>query len=100
MPLSIVFVHGLMGEPSTTWTGKKSGTFWPTDLLPKDLLKRKENVRILLYGYNAGVFDFSGKTSSDKIHHHAQTLVSTLCANRSVSHPWPNSPSRTTDLER
>jgi protein SERAC1 len=75
-----------MGEPSKTWTGKNSDVFWPTDLLPKDLMKRKENVRILLYGYNAEVSDFGGKSSSDKIHHHAQTLVSSLYANRSVRH--------------
>ncbi|KAI9771505.1 MAG: hypothetical protein M1840_002125 [Geoglossum simile] len=82
--VDIVFIHGLMGEPSKTWTAKDSNVFWPTDLLPNDLLKKKLNARILLYGYNAEVFDFSGKTSSDKIHNHAQTLVSSLYANRSL----------------
>jgi hypothetical protein len=83
---SVVFVHGLEGHPYKTWVGKKNKVFWPAELLPKDLLKRKENVRILVYGYNADVYAFGGsKTSSDRILNHAQTLVQTLYANRSVS---------------
>ncbi|KAH0542388.1 hypothetical protein FGG08_003233 [Glutinoglossum americanum] len=85
--VDIVFVHGLNGHPFNTWTGRKTKTFWPMQLLPKDLLKREGSVRILVYGYNADVYAFGGgsnKTSSDKIHNHAQTLVQTLCANRAL----------------
>ncbi|KAI9860177.1 MAG: hypothetical protein M1813_006287 [Trichoglossum hirsutum] len=83
--VDVVFVHGLNGHPYNTWVGKKNKVFWPAQLLSKDLLKRKENVRILVYGYNADVYAYGGgKTSSDKIHNHAQTLVQTLYANRSL----------------
>ncbi|KAH0564767.1 hypothetical protein GP486_001837 [Trichoglossum hirsutum] len=83
--VDIVFVHGLGGHPYDTWVGKKKKVFWPVQLLSKDLAKRKENVRILVYGYNADVYAYGGgKTSSDRIHNHAQTLVQTLYANRSL----------------
>lgn len=78
--VDIVFVHGLNGHPSHTWTSK-SGAFWPAELLPEVL----ERVRILTYGYNAEVAAFKDGSSRDHIHHHAETLASGLAANRNVS---------------
>jgi alpha-beta hydrolase superfamily lysophospholipase len=81
-----VLVHGLNGHPQSTWTAK-NGVFWPTDLLPvtfasKDPAKHAK-VRILVYGYNADVVAFGEKSAStDKIHEHAQSLVSSLALER------------------
>ncbi|PQE24937.1 and NB-ARC domain-containing protein [Rutstroemia sp. NJR-2017a WRK4] len=82
----IVLVHGLNGHPQSTWTAK-NGVFWPTELLPvtfasKDPAKQAK-VRILVYGYNADVVAFGEKSAStDKIHEHAQSLVSSLALER------------------
>jgi protein SERAC1 len=78
----LVLVHGLNGHPRNTWAAVGSNAFWPHDLLPETIPRR---VRILTYGYNATASDLLGDTSSDQIHHHAQTLVQELFANRSVS---------------
>ena len=59
--VDIVLIHGLNGNPRTTWTAK-NGVFWPTDLLPVTLKSAK--ARILVYGYNADVYTFgSGKST-------------------------------------
>ncbi|KAA8566699.1 hypothetical protein EYC84_009232 [Monilinia fructicola] len=82
----IVLVHGLNGHPQHTWTAK-NGVFWPTTLLPvtfssKDPTKSAK-VRILVYGYNADVVAFGEKSAShDRIHEHAQSLVSSLALER------------------
>ncbi|KAI9847286.1 MAG: hypothetical protein M1837_002873 [Sclerophora amabilis] len=78
--VDVVFVHGLNGHPRNTWTSK-NGVFWPAQLLPKSL--NTVNARILVYGYNANVYAFGGKSATkDYIHEHAQTLVTTLDAER------------------
>jgi hypothetical protein len=76
-----VFVHGLNGDPKTTWT-HGNGVFWPEKLLP-DAVKRAQ-ARILTYGYNANVYAFSKGTSasSDYLHQHAQTMVQSLVTDR------------------
>jgi hypothetical protein len=83
--VDIVFVHGLNGHPYNTWSTKEPQppVFWPADLLPGLLEPCK--VRILTYGYNANVTAFTDGASKDHIHQHAETLASTLAANRNVS---------------
>jgi hypothetical protein len=88
---SIVFVHGLNGSPQRTWTAGSppDEVFWPSQLLPKSLSGIP--VRVLVYGYNADVYAFGGKSAtSDYILQHAQTLITYLEADRSVrvSPPW------------
>ena len=79
---SIVFVHGLNGHPQKTWTAS-NGTFWPRDLLPANL--GEVRARILVWGYNADVYAFGGKsTNADYVHAHALTLVANLVADRLV----------------
>jgi hypothetical protein len=85
--VDIVFVHGLNGHPYNTWSTKEPPVFWPADLLPSLLEPCK--VRILTYGYNANVTAFTDGASKDHIHQHAETLASTLAANRNVSYVYP-----------
>ncbi|GFF49854.1 protein SERAC1 [Aspergillus udagawae] len=80
--VDIVFVHGLNGHPYNTWSTKEPPVFWPADLLPNLLEPCK--VRILTYGYNANVTAFTDGASKDHIHQHAETLASTLAANRNL----------------
>lgn len=79
---SIVAVHGLNGHPFKTWTTQNTNKFWlgDSDLLPSNL----KRARILTFGYNAAVTALLGKTSSDRIMQHAQTLIAELVADREV----------------
>lgn len=79
-------ITGLNGHPQKTWTAS-NGVFWPTELLPISLKSedpsKNAKVRILVYGYNADVVAFGDKSaSSDKIHEHAQSLISSLVMER------------------
>ncbi|CAI7618959.1 unnamed protein product [Penicillium glandicola] len=80
--IDIVFVHGLNGHPHDSWTSKTTGCFWPTDLLPDVLASLCP--RILTYGYNANVTAFTDGTSRDSVISHAETLASSLAANRNL----------------
>lgn len=79
---SIIAVHGLGGHPINTWTSKQTELSWLRDLLPKHLPR----ARILSYGYDADVVAVLGKTSSDRILQHAQTMCAQLAADREVRH--------------
>ena len=69
-PVNIIFVHGLGGSPSDTWTHPESRAFWPSLLHEMDGVKA---ARILTFGYNAnftnvfrpnsvlGIADFAGQ---------------------------------------
>ena len=43
---------------------------------------QEDNIRILVYGYDADVTSLIDGGSKDKIHNHAEQLVAELCANR------------------
>jgi hypothetical protein len=79
--VDIVLVHGLNGHPRNTWTAK-NGVFWPNQLLPVTLKNAK--ARVLVYGYNADVYAFGNdrSASTDMIHQHAQTMISSLAMER------------------
>lgn len=80
--VDVILIHGLNGHPHDTWTTKNPEVFWPEQLLPHNL--KKEQARVLVYGYDADVTSFMGGTSKDKIHNHAENLVAKLYANRST----------------
>ena len=81
--VDIVAVHGLRGHSLKTWTAGDRSIPWLQEFLPRAV----PNARILTWGYDATVVKLLGSTSSDHILHHAQTLVSQLHADRSVSIP-------------
>jgi triacylglycerol esterase/lipase EstA (alpha/beta hydrolase family) len=78
--VDIVFVHGLNGNPTKTWTAK-NGVYWPNQLLPASLIDAPAN--IIVYGYNADVTSWGGKSPSDNfVYQHAQDLVVSLTTYR------------------
>ncbi|OKL56426.1 hypothetical protein UA08_08098 [Talaromyces atroroseus] len=69
------------GDSLKTWTSQPQGTCWLNH--PEFLPKYVKRARVLVWGYNANIASLSGKTtSSDRILHHAQTLVAQLQADR------------------
>lgn len=67
----IVFVHGLNGHWSRTWTHDKNGTFWPKDLLPHIV----PSARIFSYGYPSQII---GSKSVAKIRDFSTDLLGAI----------------------
>ncbi|KAI8944802.1 Alpha/Beta hydrolase protein [Xylaria longipes] len=81
--IDIVAVHGLNGDALGTWTSRKNGVCWLNDqgFLPKYI----KNARVLVWGYNSSFGSLTGvEPSGNRIHHHAQTLVAQLYADRKL----------------
>ncbi|MCJ1270442.1 Serine active site containing protein 1 [Lobaria immixta] len=74
--LSIVFIHGLQGDPKGTWT--TFNTFWPRDLLPEIL----PQARILSWGYDSKVIHFWAAPSQNMINEHSSNLFADLASLR------------------
>lgn len=80
--VDIVFVHGLRGNPKTTWEGFDQETeeqvFWPKSLLPGSV---KES-RIFTFGYPTDFVTFYGINTEPVTHtsidHHSASLISQL----------------------
>jgi len=75
---SIVFVHGLTGDRERTWTAKGASAPWPQTLLPS----RVPGARILTFGYDAYVVNWTGAISKNYIADHASNLLADLAARR------------------
>lgn len=54
---SLVAVHGLNGDALGTWTHTRSQTMWLRDILPTVL----PTVRVMTYGYNASIKNFTAQ---------------------------------------
>lgn len=81
--VDIVFVHGLTGDRHNTWTHKDSGTFWPEDLLAKDI----SDARLFTFGYDADIVKIWGQSSQNMIGAHAANLNGDLVRRRERSDP-------------
>ncbi|OBT98860.1 hypothetical protein VE01_03348 [Pseudogymnoascus verrucosus] len=111
LPPCIVFVHGLMGNPRTTWTGispppsaesehkrslwqkitqKKSPTtwesqpqpvFWPKEFLPRDV----PHARIITYGYDAKVVELFQSVSQNSLYAISRDILNDLQISREDS---------------
>ncbi|KAI0898840.1 hypothetical protein F4806DRAFT_455761 [Annulohypoxylon nitens] len=76
--VDIIFLHGLTGRADTTFIHEGTGTFWPRDLLPKDI----ENARILTFGYDADVVHLFKPAGRNSLSNHARNLLNDLVAKR------------------
>ncbi|KAJ3568959.1 hypothetical protein NPX13_g6245 [Xylaria arbuscula] len=83
--VDIVFLHGLNGRADTTFLHESSGTYWPVDLLPKDV----PNARVSTFGYDAQVTAFVGPVGQNGLQDHASNLVNDLANKRSVDSSAP-----------
>jgi len=72
---SIVFVHGLCGHRTETWT--KGNICWPRDLLPNE--GALSSTRILSFGYDSTVIDPSGHALLNNLFDHSISLLHGLC---------------------
>jgi len=72
--VNVVFVHGLGGSVTETWTHYPSNTFWPTLLHEDD---RFANVRVSMFGYDVKHGNTSSRIILD-ISDFAKQLLDTL----------------------
>jgi len=70
----IIFVHGLRGHRTKTWT--KDGVCWPDKLLSKE--QALSHVRVLAFGYDANVVVLGGRASLNSLFEHSFDLLNGL----------------------
>lgn len=71
----IVAVHGLYGDPKSTWTSPQTNAFWLKDFLPQDV----PNARVMTFGYNT---DAAFGNTTAEIIDYAKSLLSSLIDKR------------------
>jgi len=74
----IIFIHGLTGDAFRTWNHEGARTYWPTQLLPRDIPAS----RVLTFGYDADVAKLFAPVGQGTLRNHAETLVAELGALR------------------
>jgi hypothetical protein len=81
--VDIVFVHGITGNARRTWTYRKKGVevFWPGELLHLDV----PDARILTFGYDADVVNWTSAASANRLANHAENLLGAICRLRDQS---------------
>jgi pimeloyl-ACP methyl ester carboxylesterase len=73
--VSVVFVHGLGGSATETWTHHPSNTFWPTLLHEDDEFA---NVRVSTFGYDASFGNIFAPKNTLDISDFAKQLLDAL----------------------
>jgi hypothetical protein len=81
---SFVFVHGLTGNRTTTWTSQ-SGVCWPRDLLSKEF----PMARIMTFGYDADVVRLWNIAGSNTLRDHGNSLAHALANHRTTCSDRP-----------
>ena len=74
---SLVFVHGLRGDPITTWSKEgqsKDQVCWPRDFLKLDF----PDVRIVSWGYDSSVLKAAESASHASIFTHSENLLADI----------------------
>ncbi|OXV06287.1 hypothetical protein Egran_05945 [Elaphomyces granulatus] len=71
--VDIVFVHGLSGNPESTWKNSTTGFLWP-----KELEAHVPNARILLYGYDVHALVIANENKSMRVEDRNQIYLSTV----------------------
>ena len=71
----VVFVHGLGGSATETWTHYPSNTFWPTLLHEDD---RFANIRVSTFGYDANFGNIFAPKNALDISDFAKQLLDAL----------------------
>jgi hypothetical protein len=75
---SIVFVHGLRGHSTKTWT--KDDVCWPRDLLSKE--EGLSHTRVIAFGYDANIVNVGGHASLNSLFKHSINLLNDLSQER------------------
>jgi hypothetical protein len=70
----MVFVHGLTGKRSATWTASGAPEPWPKSLLPQKI----PQARILAFGYDASVVHFARSAGQNTVRDHGKNLMADL----------------------
>jgi hypothetical protein len=82
-----MFVHGLRGHRTKTWT--KDNVCWPKDLLSNE--EALSHTRVLAFGYDANIVNVGGHASLNSLFEHSINLLNDLSRERRrvlVSVPW------------
>jgi hypothetical protein len=74
--LDIVFVHGLHGHRTDSWSN--NGLCWSRDLLRDDI----KNARVISWGFDADVTNFLAPSSQDGVFGHARNLLGDIAMER------------------
>ena len=74
--VDIVFIHGITGSSRGTWTYRRKGVevFWSAELLRLDI----PDARILTFGYDANVVNWTSAASANRLANHAENLLGGL----------------------
>jgi protein SERAC1 len=78
--ISIVFIHGLVGDREQTWSTADADGPWPQTLLPRKL----PHARVLTFGYDANVMDWRDVVSMNRIGNHSKNLLADLAGRRDI----------------
>ena len=75
-------MHGLTGDREETWKAKSAEASWPQILLPAKLT----NARILTFGYDAYVANWTQVVGENSIEDHAMSLLTAVADDRGENH--------------
>ena len=75
---SVILLHGLNGDPYTTWTATGAPAPWPQLLLPAEIPR----ARIMTYGADFSYVHWLKPVGQNTVREHAMNLVADLALKR------------------